>query len=115
MTALEVEEFAPPVENFKCRRDFTAWLGRLSKATQAYIRRLLIIGAMLRLNWLGHKSIPETFMAHESPGCLSRLHSPTRWRDLGLSYDKRRLSSSGAGGGVINMPINLPAAGKREE
>jgi len=34
-------------------------LGRTSKAGQADIRRLLIIGAMLRLNGMGRKSIPE--------------------------------------------------------
>jgi len=74
LTALAVEAFAPPMENFRCGRDFAAWLGlvprqfssggkerlgRISKAGQADIRRLLIIGAMSRLNWLGRKSIPE--------------------------------------------------------
>ena len=74
MTALAVEAFAPPMESFKCGRDFAAWLGlvprqfssggkerlgRISKAGQADIRRLLIIGAMSRLNRLGRKSIPE--------------------------------------------------------
>lgn len=74
MTALAVEAFAPPMENFSCGRDFAAWLGlvprqfssgdkerlgRASKAGQADIRRLLIIGAMSRLNWMGRKSIPE--------------------------------------------------------
>jgi len=74
LTALTVEAFAPPMENFRCGRDFAAWLGpvprqfssggkerlgRISKAGQADIRRLLIIGAMSRLNWLGRKSIPE--------------------------------------------------------
>lgn len=34
-------------------------MGRVSKAGQADIRRLLIIGAMSRLNWLGRKSINE--------------------------------------------------------
>lgn len=73
-TALAVEAFAPAMENFKCGRDFSAWLGlvprqfssggkeklgRISKAGQADIRRLLIIGAMSRLNWMGCKSIPE--------------------------------------------------------
>ncbi|MEJ6012205.1 IS110 family transposase [Novosphingobium aquae] len=73
LTALAVEAFAPPMESFKCGRDFAAWLGlvprqfssggkerlgRTSKAGQADIRRLLIIGAMSRLNWLGRKSIP---------------------------------------------------------
>ena len=74
LTALAVEAFAPPMKNFRCGRDFAAWLGlvprqfssggkerlgRISKAGQADIRRLLIIGAMSRLNWLGRKSIPE--------------------------------------------------------
>lgn len=74
LTALAVEAFAPAMESFKCGRDFAAWLGlvprqfssggkerlgRISKAGQADIRRLLIIGAMSRLNWLGRKSIPE--------------------------------------------------------
>lgn len=74
LTALAVEAFAPPMESFRCGRDFAAWLGlvprqfssggkerlgRVSKAGQSDIRRLLIIGAMSRLNWLGCKSIPE--------------------------------------------------------
>ncbi len=74
ITALAVEAFAPPMETFRCGRDFAAWLGlvprqfssggkerlgRISKAGQADIRRLLIIGAMSRLNRLGRKSIPE--------------------------------------------------------
>jgi transposase len=74
LTALAVEAFAPPMETFRCGRDFAAWLGlvprqfssggkerlgRTSKAGQSDIRRLLIIGAMSRLNWLGRKSIPE--------------------------------------------------------
>lgn len=74
LTALAVEAFGPPMENFRCGRDFAAWLGlvprqfssggkerlgRVSKAGQSDIRRLLIIGAMSRLNWLGRKSIPE--------------------------------------------------------
>lgn len=75
MPALAVEAFAPPMESFKCGRDFTAWLGlvpkqhssggktrhgRVSKAGQSDIRQLLIMGAMSRLNWMGRKSIPET-------------------------------------------------------
>lgn len=74
LTALAVEAFAPAMDSFKCGRDFAAWLGlvprqfssggkerlgRISKAGQADIRRLLIIGAMSRLNWLGRKSIHE--------------------------------------------------------
>ena len=74
MSALAVEAFAPPMESFRRARDFAAWLGlvplqhssggnerlgRVSKAGQADIRRLLIIGAMSRLNWLGRKTIPE--------------------------------------------------------
>lgn len=74
LTALAVEAFAPPMQSFRRGRDFAAWLGlvprqhssggkerlgRVSKAGQADIRRLLIIGAMARLNWLGRKSIAE--------------------------------------------------------
>ncbi|MCO5149272.1 MULTISPECIES: IS110 family transposase [unclassified Shinella] len=74
MSALAVEAFAPPMESFRRGRDFAAWLGlvprqhssggkerlgRISKAGQADIRRLLIMGAMSRLNWLGRRTIPE--------------------------------------------------------
>ncbi len=74
LTALAIEAFAPAMESFRCGRDFAAWLGlvprqhssggkerlgRVSKAGQAEIRRLLIIGAMSRLNWMGRQSIPE--------------------------------------------------------
>lgn len=74
LTALAVEAFAPPMAHFQSGRDFSAWLGlvprqfssggkerlgRVSKAGQADIRRLLIIGAMSRLNWMGRKAIPE--------------------------------------------------------
>ena len=72
LTALAVEAFAPDLKQFKRGRDFAAWLGlvprqyssggkerlgRMSKAGQSDIRRLLIIGAMTRLNWLGRKTI----------------------------------------------------------
>ena len=74
LSALAVEAFAPPIECFKRGRDFAAWLGlvprqyssggkehlgKISKAGQPDIRRLLIMGAMSRLNWLGRKSVPE--------------------------------------------------------
>jgi len=64
LTALAVEAFSPDMLQFKRGRDFAAWLGlvprqhssggkerlgRISKAGQADIRRLLIIGAMTRL------------------------------------------------------------------
>lgn len=67
LTALAVEAFSPDMSQFKRGRDFAAWLGlvprqhssggkarlgRISKAGQADIRRLLIIGAMTRL--MGH-------------------------------------------------------------
>ena len=74
LTALAIEAFAPAMESFRSGRDFAAWLGlvprqnssggkdrlgRVSKAGQADIRRLLIIGAMSRLNWMGRQSIRE--------------------------------------------------------
>ena len=74
MTAMVIDAFAPPMDLFKNGRGLSAWLGlvprqyssggkerlgRVSKAGQADIRRLLIIGAMSRLTWLGRKSIPQ--------------------------------------------------------
>jgi transposase len=74
LTAVAVEAFGPDMAAFKTGRDFAAWLGlvprqhssggkerlgRMTKAGQADIRRLLIIGAMSRLNWLGQRSIVE--------------------------------------------------------
>lgn len=74
LTALAIEAFAPNLASFRNGRDFAAWLGlvprqrssggkerhgRVSKAGQIDIRRLLIIGAMSRLNWLGRQSIRE--------------------------------------------------------
>lgn len=74
LTALAVEAFAPDMTSFRRGRDFAAWLGlvprqfssggkerlgRVSKAGQADIRRLLIIGAMSRLNWGGRRHIAQ--------------------------------------------------------
>ncbi|MFC3632244.1 IS110 family transposase [Paracoccus angustae] len=74
ITAVAVEAFGPDMAQFKTGRDFAAWLGlvpkqhssggkerlgRMTKAGQADIRRLLIIGAMSRLNWLGKRTIVE--------------------------------------------------------
>ena len=74
LTAVAVEAFGPDMAQFKTGRDFAAWLGlvpkqhssggkerlgRMTKAGQADIRRLLIIGAMSRLTWLGRRAILE--------------------------------------------------------
>lgn len=74
LIALAIEAFAPSMENFERGRDFAAWLGlvprqfssggkqrlgRVSKAVQADIRQLLIMGAMSRLNWAGRRGIAE--------------------------------------------------------
>lgn len=74
LTAVAVEAFGPDMAQFKTGRDFAAWLGlvpkqhssggkerlgRMTKAGQADIRRLLIIGAMSRLTWIGRRTIQE--------------------------------------------------------
>lgn len=81
MTALAVEAFAPDITEFRRGGDFAAWvglvprqyssggkerLGRVSKAGQIDIRRLLIIGVMSRVIGRGAKNI-----LHES--CLGRM------------------------------------------
>lgn len=73
LTALAVEAFAPDMAQFKCGRDFAAWLGlvprqhssggkdrlgRVSKAGQSDIRRLLIIGAMTRIIGRARHTVP---------------------------------------------------------
>jgi transposase len=73
MTAVAVEAFAPDMAEFKCGRDFAAWLGvvprqhssggkerlgRISKAGQSDIRRLLVIGAMTRIMGRARHKIP---------------------------------------------------------
>ncbi|MGK7296828.1 MAG: IS110 family transposase, partial [Candidatus Wenzhouxiangella sp. M2_3B_020] len=73
LTALAVDAFAPDMAQFKCGRDFAAWLGlvprqyssggkerlgRISKAGQSDIRRLLIIGAMTRIMGRARHKIP---------------------------------------------------------
>ncbi|EEW61155.1 transposase for insertion sequence element A [Ruegeria sp. TrichCH4B] len=74
LTAIAVDAFGPNMALFKSGRDFAAWLGlvprqhssegkerlgHMTKAGQGDIRRLLIIGAMSRLNWLGLRTIAE--------------------------------------------------------
>ena len=74
LTAMAVEAFAPSMDIFRCGRDFAAWLGlvpkqhssggkerlgKVSKAGQVDIRRLLIIGAMTRIAWVGRKPVRE--------------------------------------------------------
>lgn len=73
LTALAVEAFAPDMAQFKSGRDFAAWLGlvprqhstggkarlgRISKAGQSDIRRLLIIGAMTRIMGRARHKVP---------------------------------------------------------
>lgn len=81
LTALAVETFAPPMESFKSGRDFAAWLGivprqhssggkqrlgKISKAGQGDIRRLLIMGAMTRLTPRGRLGIiPGSWLARK--------------------------------------------------
>ena len=66
LTAMAIQAFAPPMESFRRGRDFSAWrglvprqhatggkprLGKISKMGQRDLRRLLVVGAMTRVNW----------------------------------------------------------------
>jgi transposase len=78
ITALAIEAYAPPMEVFHNGRAFAALLGlvprqnssggkarlgRMTKAGQADIRKLLINGAMSRLTWLERKTIrPDSWL-----------------------------------------------------
>jgi transposase len=74
ITALAVETFAPVMENFRCGRDFAAWLGlvplqrstggkqilgKTSKMGQRDIRRMLIIGAMAVVSGAVRRGAPK--------------------------------------------------------
>lgn len=74
ISALAVETFAPPMEQFKRGRDFAAWLGlvprqastggkqrlgKTSKMGQRDIRRLLITGAMAVIRWALRRGAPQ--------------------------------------------------------
>jgi transposase len=79
MIALAIEAFAPAMTTFQSGRDFAAWLGlvprqfssggkerlgRVSKAGQADIRRLLIIGAMSHVRVAARKpAAPGSWLA----------------------------------------------------
>ena len=71
--------FAPPMESFRCGRDFSAWLGlvprqhstggkarlgRISKMGRRDIRRLLIMGAMMVVRWADRRgAAPGSWLA----------------------------------------------------
>ena len=74
ITALAVETFAPPMEQFRRGRDFAAWLGlvprqhssggkqklgKTSKMGQRDIRRLLVIGATAVIRWAARRGAPK--------------------------------------------------------
>ncbi len=74
ITALAVETFAPPMDQFRRGRDFAAWLGlvprqhstggkqklgKTSKMGQRDIRRLLITGAMAVIRWALRRGSPK--------------------------------------------------------
>jgi transposase len=74
ISALAVETFAPPMDQFKRGRDFAAWLGlvprqastggkqrlgKTSKMGQRDIRRLLITGAMAVVRWALRHGAPQ--------------------------------------------------------
>lgn len=79
MISLAIEAFAPAMTTFRSGRDFAAWLGlvprqfssggkerlgRVSKAGQADIRRLLIIGAMSHVRVVSRKPpMPGSWLA----------------------------------------------------
>ncbi|OUJ01122.1 IS110 family RNA-guided transposase [Acetobacter cibinongensis] len=103
LTALAVEAFAPSMKSFRSGRDFSAWLclvlrqfssdgkerlGRVSKAGQADIRRLLIIGAMTRVNSASRK--PRMLVAIALANKMARtiwamLTKQENYRDTVLS------------------------------
>ncbi|WP_370296341.1 transposase [Poseidonocella sp. HB161398] len=123
LTALAVEAFLPDMAQFTCGRDFAAWLGlvprqhssggkdrlgRVSKAGQIDIRRLMIIGAMTRITGragakvLAESDRPDAGQEAEDAGrhCAGEQDGAT---DLGHADEGRRLQGSGADRGMTLM------------
>ena len=130
ITALAIEAFAPAMATFKCGRDFAAWLGlvpkqmssggkerlgRISKTGQSDIRRLLIIGAMSRLNWLGRHVDPRGLVACPAAGtqaedaCCDCAGQQDGDGDMGHADATGRLSRSGTGWRCLNS-ATIPSA-----
>lgn len=122
LVAMAVETFAPDMTSFNNGREFAAWLGlvprqfssgskdrlgRITKAGQADIRQMLIIGAMARLSWIGRKAIPESSwlarMMARKPHMLVRHRTGQQdgASDLGHADKKRGLQESDAGHGCL--------------
>ena len=76
--AMAIQAFAPPMESFRCGRDFAAWLGlvprqnstggkpklgKISKMGQRDLRRLLISGAMATISWAARRGTKDPWLA----------------------------------------------------
>ena len=78
LCAMAIQAFAPPLESFRCGRDFAAWLGlvprqnstggksklgRISKMGQRDLRRLLVVGAMSTVGWAARRGTKDPWLA----------------------------------------------------
>lgn len=119
LTAVAVEAFGPDMSQFKTGRDFAAWLGlvprqhssggkerlgRMTKAGQADIRRLLTIGAMSRLGWLGQrKRIEEAF------GWAKTIGGAAQTAFRGIERARAHFIMTLAAGNLARLPKLLAA------
>ncbi|KAG5730076.1 hypothetical protein E4T56_gene18707 [Termitomyces sp. T112] len=118
LTALAVEAFAPPMENFKCGRDFAAWLGLVPRGPSRY-PQAADYRRDVAAEPAGAEIDPGDIMAgtHRSAKAQNaggdRLSQQDGADDLGADDEKRGLSSSGAGGsgGMTNMQPTQPDVG----
>ena len=78
LCAMAIQAFAPPLESFRCGRDFAAWLGlvprqnstggkpklgKISKMGQRDLRRLLVSGAMATVGWAARRGTKDPWLA----------------------------------------------------
>jgi hypothetical protein len=115
ITALAVEAFAPPMDQFGRGRDFAAWLGlvprqhssggkqrlgKTSKTGQRDIRRLLVTGAMAVVRWVLRRGAPQNPWLErmlETQAAYSRglrTGQQDGAQDLGDAHARRGLSRS---------------------
>lgn len=80
----------------------------MTKAGQADVRRLLIIGAMSRLNWLGQRTITEGSYQPTDAGWMAAGHRGSRPAAAACAAEKRQRSppppQSGSSSGALSVP-----------
>ena len=110
--AMAIQAFAPPMESFRCGRDFSAWLGlvprqhstggkprlgSISKMGQRDLRRLLVCGAMAVVRWACRRGETDDPWLGTDAGAQA---CDGRGGGAGQPHGAHRLGADGEQGGL---------------